>query len=178
MGINQMRLALIYVVSESEKFSKQSKVQLARFIEQADEHQLKLLLMDGEITSKDKLDEQTREVINDRYISEAIGWMIVFLAGMALGRRKYKKLLKQGQAHCQRIPRARRKMSTEYQRCMADGAAKAFDARIDALRHSMVRCSDTPKPDKCKTRFMQAIRKLEKRKQKLVTKHTLKIAKV
>ena len=67
MDINKTRLGLIYIFSENEKISKKAKLHLINFIEQADEHQLKVLMMDGEIISKDKLDEQVREIINDRF---------------------------------------------------------------------------------------------------------------
>ena len=67
MDINKTRLGLIYIFSENEKISKKAKLHLINFIEQADEHQLKVLMMDGEIISKDKLDEQAHEIINDRF---------------------------------------------------------------------------------------------------------------
>lgn len=67
MDINKTRLGLIYIFSENEKISKKAKLHLINFIEQADEHQLKVLMMDGEIISKDKLDEQAREIVNDRF---------------------------------------------------------------------------------------------------------------
>jgi hypothetical protein len=67
MDINKTRLGLIYIFSENEKISKKAKLHLINFIEQADEHQLKVLVMDGEIVSKDKLDEQAREIVDDRF---------------------------------------------------------------------------------------------------------------
>ncbi len=67
MDINKTRLGLIYIFSENEKISKKAKLHLINFIEQADEYQLKVLVMDGELVSKDKLDEQAREIVNDRF---------------------------------------------------------------------------------------------------------------
>lgn len=67
MDINKTRLGLIYIFSENENISKQAKLQLINFIEQADEHQLKVLMMDGELVSKDKLDEQSIGIISDRF---------------------------------------------------------------------------------------------------------------
>ncbi len=67
MDINKTRLGLIYIFSENEKISNKAKLQLINFIEQADEHQLKVLMMDGDLVSKDKLDEQAREIVNDRF---------------------------------------------------------------------------------------------------------------
>jgi len=67
MDINRMKLGLVYIFSENKKISKQAKLQLINFIEQADEYQLKVLMMDGELVSKDKLDEQSCEIIDDRF---------------------------------------------------------------------------------------------------------------
>jgi len=67
MDINKMKLGLMYIFSENEKVSKPAKLQLINFIEQADEYQLKVLIMDGELVSKDKLDEQSMGIINDRF---------------------------------------------------------------------------------------------------------------
>lgn len=67
MDINKMKLGLMYIFSENEKISNKGKLHLINFIEQADECQLKVLVMDGEIVSKDKLDEQAREIVNDRF---------------------------------------------------------------------------------------------------------------
>ena len=67
MDINKMKLGIMHIFSENEKISKPAKLQLMNFIEQADEYQLKVLIMDGELVSKDKLDEQSMGIINDRF---------------------------------------------------------------------------------------------------------------
>ena len=69
MDTNKMRLGLIYIFSENKKLSKQSKLQLIKFIENANIHQLKVLLMDGEIIALPKLDEQAKSIIDDRFMA-------------------------------------------------------------------------------------------------------------
>jgi hypothetical protein len=69
MDINRMRLGLVYIFKENKKITKQTKLQLINFIEGADLHQLKVLALDGEIIPSDKLDEQSKQIVDDRFNS-------------------------------------------------------------------------------------------------------------
>ena len=66
MDINRMKLGLLYMFSESHKLSKKSKLQIVNFIENANENQLKVLVMDGEISTS-KFDKQTIKIIEQRF---------------------------------------------------------------------------------------------------------------
>lgn len=77
MDINRMKLGLVYIFSESDKLGKESKLQLINFIENATEHQLKALALDGRIMSMNELDSEACSIIDDRfnassYISESL----------------------------------------------------------------------------------------------------------
>lgn len=67
MDINKMKLGLSYIFYENDKIGGKVKTQLINFIEKADIHQLKVLAMDGEIISKDSLDENAKQIIDDRF---------------------------------------------------------------------------------------------------------------
>lgn len=67
MDTNRMKLGLIYIFSESNKLSSKAKLGVIKFIEMADEHQLKVLAMDGEFINSKKLDEDAREIIDARF---------------------------------------------------------------------------------------------------------------
>lgn len=67
MNINKMRLGLTYIFYENDNINSTAKIQLINFIEQADMHQLKVLCMDGDLISKDKLDENARQIVDDRF---------------------------------------------------------------------------------------------------------------
>lgn len=67
MDINRMRLGLMYIFSESKGISKKGKMQLVSFIENATNHQLKSLALDGEIVASATLDEQACEILDDRF---------------------------------------------------------------------------------------------------------------
>jgi hypothetical protein len=63
MDKKKLQLYSIYLVSESSK-SKQTKIQLLRFIEnEATEHQLMSFILDGQII---KIDELSKQIIEDR----------------------------------------------------------------------------------------------------------------
>ena len=50
----------------SSKLTKESKLQLLNFVQiEADEHQLKVFLLDGEIVTK--ADDEAKEIINQRF---------------------------------------------------------------------------------------------------------------
>lgn len=72
MNINRMKLGLTYIFSENTKLSKEAKLQLIKFIEMADEHQIKILAMDGEVIDKSSLDETTRSIVDDRFALSAV----------------------------------------------------------------------------------------------------------
>jgi hypothetical protein len=70
MDTNRMRLGLMYIFKESPSLEKQVKLQLINFIEQANEYQLKMLALDGEIVPDDIFTEGSKEVIDARFKAE------------------------------------------------------------------------------------------------------------
>lgn len=64
MKSKDLKITAGYIVTES-KLSKAAKLQLLNFIQkEASDEQLMALLLDGKIT---KLDEQAKEIINNRF---------------------------------------------------------------------------------------------------------------
>jgi len=72
MDTNRMKLGLVSIFSENEKLSKEAKLQLIKFIEKANEHQIKVLAMDGEIITKESLDENSKQIIDDRFLTSNV----------------------------------------------------------------------------------------------------------
>ena len=128
MDINKMKLGLIYIFSENDKLSKQAKLQLTNFIEQADEYQLKVLAMDGEIVAESKLDEQARQIISDRFevFSERapIGWAAIVAMAAVIGAKRRQVMLKKYNAGCLG------KNGKLLKVCMQQGAVKAYKDEI------------------------------------------------
>lgn len=67
MDINKFRLGMAYIFSENENIPKKSKLALINFIEHADEHQLKILAINGELTKKSTLSPFIREMIDEKF---------------------------------------------------------------------------------------------------------------
>ncbi len=162
MDINKMRLGLIYIFSENDKLSKQSKLQLINFIEKANEHQLKVLTMDGEIVAESKLDEQTRQIIDDRFeaLGEAIpvlGWVAIVAMAAAIGSKRRRAMIKKYNAGCIG------KKGKFLKICMQQGTVKAYKGEIAMYKSQMGKCSQTKKPEKCKKALGKHIEKAQKK---------------
>lgn len=159
MDINRMKLGLMYIFSDSDKISKQTKLQLINFIEQADEHQLKVLTMDGELVPNNKLDEHTRQIIDDRFkvFSEigavATAALVAMLVTIATKRRN--AMVKKYRAGCLG------KKGKVLQICMQQGTVKAYKDEIAMYKSQMGKCSQTKKPDKCKAALGKHIEKVQ-----------------
>jgi hypothetical protein len=170
MDINKMKLGLIYIFSENDKLSKQAKLQLINFIEQADEYQLKVLAMDGEIVAESKLDEQARQIISDRFktFSELapIGWAAIVAMAAVIGAKRRKVMLKKYNAGCLG------KKGKVLKVCMQQGTVKAYKDEISMYKSQMGKCSQTKKPEKCKKalgkHIVKAQTKMAKAAKKLV----------
>jgi hypothetical protein len=66
MDKNDLKILSGAMIWESS-LPKNAKIQLIRFIKEANETQLKALVLDGTIIPSSKLDEITREVIDERF---------------------------------------------------------------------------------------------------------------
>lgn len=65
MNINKLKITCGEIVV-SAKLTKESKLQLLNFVQvEADEHQLKALLLDGEIIVKSN--DESKEIIDQRF---------------------------------------------------------------------------------------------------------------
>lgn len=67
MDTNRIKLGLTYIFKESTDIPKKAKLNLINFIEGANDTQIKVLAMDGEIIPKDAIDEIARQIIDDRF---------------------------------------------------------------------------------------------------------------
>lgn len=67
MDLNRMRLGLVYIFSENKTIPKKAKLELIKFIENADAQQLKTLSIYGEIVKKESLFDGVREIIDQKF---------------------------------------------------------------------------------------------------------------
>jgi len=65
MNINNLKITCGEIIVNA-KLTKESKLQLLNFVQvEADEHQLKVFLLDGEIITKS--DDEAKEIIDQRF---------------------------------------------------------------------------------------------------------------
>jgi hypothetical protein len=65
MNINNLKITCGEIIVNA-KLTKESKLQLLNFVQvEADEHQLKVFLLDGEIITK--ADKEAKEIIDQRF---------------------------------------------------------------------------------------------------------------
>jgi len=68
MDTKELRLFLGKRVVES-KMTKDSKIQMLKFVKEAEEYQLMALALDGKIVT---LDEQAQDIVKDRFVASTI----------------------------------------------------------------------------------------------------------
>lgn len=182
MDKNRMRLGLMYIFAESSSLSKKGKIQLVNFIENASEHQLKALALDGEIHTSVELDEQTCDIIDGRF--EDSGHVIKSLQKasilalesvtnrhlqespikysgnkMLLMGQKYRRVIyKKEKAGCEKwnvkTPFKDQSYKNKMIACKAKAEIIAHKAEIKYLSQLAVHCKD----DKCKRKVAEEIK--------------------
>ncbi|MCK5607910.1 hypothetical protein KAR91_38880 [Candidatus Pacearchaeota archaeon] len=172
MDVNKLKLGLMYIFNESEKITKNAKLQLINFIKEADNHQLKVLVMDGELIPKQKLDEQARQIIDDRFenINEqdpitglmAAAALITMITVMGAKRRA--TIIKKTRLGCSG------KKGMELKVCMQQGTINAYKEEIGIYKSQMGKCAKTKNPEKCKASLTKHIQKAQNKIVKLTSK--------
>ena len=136
----QLRLITGAIVIES-KLSKSAKLQLLNFIEnEAKDVQIKALLLDGEILTD--IDEQTEEIINNRFKNHPIyeGWgdIAVGATQAATGAVSRDLKRKAAQKRIQSIQLRIKKLNTAMKKCGDSKLCKASKyAQLVAARNAL-----------------------------------------
>jgi len=158
MDINKMKLGLMYMFSENDKLTKQAKLQLVNFIEQANEHQLKVLAMDGELVPVSKLDEHTRQIIDDRFESFSeigiIGVAAILTMASVLGAKKRRAAILRHQQGCAT------KSGQAKMICFQNAQLRGFKEEIGVYKSQIGKCSQTKNPEKCKTSLNKRVERI------------------
>ena len=156
METKDLKLTSASYVMESE-ISKPAKLQMLNFIQnEATEHQLMALLLDGEIVD---LDEQAEQVVEDRFL---VSEVILGVVGEELANVVMKCSIK-----CKKITDKK-----ERKLCGLNCLILASSAGIKKAKQQLALCSSEENPGKCKIKMMKYIKKLEldiqKAKQKII----------
>jgi hypothetical protein len=156
-----MRLGLSYIFYENKNISTSTKTQIINFIEQADIHQMKVLCMDGELVSKGSLDENTRQIVDDRFdeaLIEKINTAALKGVKELTNLKEYKSVL------------------NEADPAKIQNKIRLMNHQMAALRSSRNDCSKLDDPNavrRCVSIKDKAIQKLKAKIEKLQAKEKL-----
>jgi len=168
----QLRMTAGAIVVSS-KLSKSAKLQLLNFIEsEATDVQIKALLLDGEILTD--IDEQTEEIIEDRFKLSEIGMHQGFggtymrlsqgeaeiasiAAALAIGYMAFKLAAKiTTKKECKDFKYG----SQPWIECQRRVKIKKLQTQIDFMKSKSKLCDNTKKPDKCRKKLKEKMNKL------------------
>lgn len=166
----RLRIIAGAIVTES-KLSKEAKVQLLNFIQkEASDIQIKALLLDGKILPK--IDEQTEEIINDRFISRESDLVIaaggaamvgLIVAGIASEINKIRKriLTKAGRA-CKSYT------GDMHSKCVNKFKKESLGKELQLLQRGKEACKKSKDPKKCIASLDKKIIKTKKKYDKIM----------
>ncbi len=165
MESTDLKIAAGSIITES-KMSKATKLQLLNFVQnEATDHQIMALMLDGKVV---KLDEQAEQVVEDRFkVSKLNELAFIVLAGLwataiAGAIRVYNRFLSQAARACLKVP--------DKDVCMSKFKVKALVAKRNYLKGQVSKCKQTKDPEECQRRFAAGVSKIEKQIMKAQTK--------
>ena len=152
MDSKELKLTVANYIIESE-LTKPSKLQMINFIKnEANDHQLMALMLDGKIVD---LDEQAKQIVEDRFVLQEGILTIAIL--VAAGAIIYSKFLKQSAKACSGLS------GSEKKSCMRKYEIEARDLEIKELEKRIKKdCNSTENPEKCKLVLKTKITSLTK----------------
>jgi len=157
-------------VTVESKLSKSSKLQLLKFIEkEASEEQLMILYLDGEII---KLDEQSNEIVRDRFKASLIeiAPLVMGVAATAAGAfalgASFGIALKAANAIRKRFLTQEGRVCSGLKKdqkraCKLKLKVASIKQQINIFNSKKTMCSKDKNPEKCKVQFNQKINSLE-----------------
>jgi len=167
MDTKELKFLTGYIVTESD-LSKDSKIQLLNFIQkEADDHQLKALLLDGKIIS---LDEQSKQIVDDRfeiYQLNEVGKIIVLALVYAASKGAmavYNRFFSKAAKFCSKYNGQEKTM------CMSKAKIAAIKEKIKYIQKESIKCDNTKNPKKCKKLMKKKIDKEKIKLQKVLSK--------
>ncbi len=164
--MRDLRILSFYLVRESD-LSKPAKLQLLNYLRDASNAQVKLFVATGEIGQISKIDESKL----DEFISEVaplaayIAQDIVFNKAINIASQKYSYWFGQAAKACAE------KVGPEKRLCKKRFVLRSYHEKLRVLKAEAPKCSGTSKPEKCRKRFVEKIKQIEKQIAKVRIKY-------
>ncbi len=163
--MRDLRILSFYLVRESN-LSKPAKLQLLNYLKEASDSQVKLFIATGEVGRVSAIDEPSL----DKVVSEVaplaalIAQDMVFSTAMNKASRVYSYWFGKAAQACAE------KTGPEKKLCKKRFILRSYHEKLRALKAEAPKCARTDKPEKCRKKFVEMIKGIEKQ----ITKVRLK----
>lgn len=155
--MRDLRILSFYLVRESD-LSKPAKLQLLNYLKDASNAQIKLFVATGEIGQVSKIDESKLDkvILEVAPLAAFIAQDIVFNKAINKGTQAYSYWFGKIAKACAE------KTGPEKKLCKKRFILRSYHEKLRALRSEAPKCSGTDKPEKCRKRFIEKIKHIEK----------------
>jgi hypothetical protein len=164
--MRDLRILSFYLVRESD-LSKPAKLQLLNYLRDASDTQVKLFIATGEVGQVSKIDEAEldKAILEIAPLAAVIAQDIVFNTALNKASQAYSYRFGQAAKACAD------KVGPEKKLCKKRFILRSYHEKLRALKAEAPKCAGTNKPDKCRQRFVDQIKHIEKQITKARTKY-------
>jgi len=152
MNLDDFKSLTRYLVIESKNLSDSKKLSLVKFIEEANEDHLRVILSDEDYVGLEEEDILFLEQVD--WGASAAG-LVMALIVLKSAHYIYKNLVAWSQKAC------KDKVGPEKEKCLRNFKIKALKAQIQALKKGKAKCKRTKSPEKCVHKIDMKIQKLK-----------------
>lgn len=164
--MRDLRIFSFYLVRESN-LSKSAKLQLLNYLKEASNAQVKLFIATGEVGQVSAADEANL----DNTISEVaplaalIAQDMVFNTAINKASRVYSYWFGKAAQACAE------KVGAEKKLCKKRFILRSYHEKLRAIKAEAPKCAKTDKPEKCRKKFIEMIKGIEKQIAKVRIKY-------
>ncbi len=164
--MRDLRILSFYLVRESD-LSKPAKLQLLNYLKDASDIQVKLFIATGEIGQVSKIDESSLDkvILEIAPLAAVIAQDIVFNTALNKASQAYSYRFGQIAKACAD------KVGPEKKLCKKRFILRSYHEKLRALKAEAPKCAGTNKPEKCRKRFVDQIKHIERQITKARTKY-------
>jgi len=164
--MRDLRIFSFYLVRESD-LSKPAKLQLLNYLRDASDAQVKLFVATGEVGQVSKIDESKLDkiVLEVAPLAAVIAQDLVFNKAVNKASQAYSYWFGQAAKACAD------KVGPEKKLCKKRFVLRSYHEKLRALRAEAPKCAQTDKPEKCRQRFIEKLKHIEKQIARVRTKY-------
>lgn len=164
--MKDLRIFSFYLVRESD-LSKSAKLQLLNYLRDASNAQVKLFIATGEVGQVSKIDESKldKAILEVAPLAAFIAQDLVFNTAINKATQVYSYWFGQAAKACAE------KTGPDKKLCKKRFILRSYHEKLRALRGEAPKCSGTDKPEKCRKRFVEKIKQIEKQIAKVRIKY-------